>query len=430
MSIRQFAIELDGKPGSPKKKWACPSCHRKGSFRRYYNYETAEYLSEDCGVCDRVDKCGYTLSPKEYFKANPAKRPRISGQEPGERLKEIICPKPVHIPEQVLLATLCDYDTNSFIVPLIDLFGASAVQKAVEMYYIGTETTPISSADRKGVAFPFINQHGQIRAIQVKQFGADLKTESFTVGESVIKAFWIHKLIRNQCKRTGAPVPEWVTGYEAQDLKVDCLFGAHLLSDRPDAVVGICESPKNAVIASMVFPHMVWVATSSLSYLTKERLQCLAGRSIILYPDCGLPNPKTGKTPRDLWHERVSEFPELAEFYFSTLLDETVSDEKKGDGYDLGDLLVDEASRKHLRISIREILRIPSHHNLGARYGHLRLSSLWLRDGRKFDLLTDIETMPVVAHESIPLIEQDFRKKPFSLATIDNVQFLVSPCFS
>ena len=53
----------------------CPQCHRKGTFTRYIDtYNNNIYISENVGKCNRIDKCGYHYTPKQYYTDNPWKR--------------------------------------------------------------------------------------------------------------------------------------------------------------------------------------------------------------------------------------------------------------------------------------------------------------------------------------------------------------------
>ncbi len=52
----------------------CPQCHRKQSFTRYIDTHNNIYISDNVGKCNRLDKCGYHYTPKQYFTDNPWKR--------------------------------------------------------------------------------------------------------------------------------------------------------------------------------------------------------------------------------------------------------------------------------------------------------------------------------------------------------------------
>ena len=56
-------------------RYICPQCKRKQSFTRYIDtYNNNEYISDNVGKCNRIDKCGYHYTPKQYYTDNPWKR--------------------------------------------------------------------------------------------------------------------------------------------------------------------------------------------------------------------------------------------------------------------------------------------------------------------------------------------------------------------
>ena len=56
-------------------RYTCPKCGRKHTFTRYIDTENNnQYLSERVGKCNRLDKCGYHYTPREYFTDNPLLR--------------------------------------------------------------------------------------------------------------------------------------------------------------------------------------------------------------------------------------------------------------------------------------------------------------------------------------------------------------------
>ena len=77
-------------------------------------------------------------------------------------------------------------------------------------------------------------------------------------------------------------------GVLPQDWQLNqCLFGQHLLTRRPDDHVCIVESEKTALIMAACRPEHLWLATAGSGGLSAERLHCLQGRRVILFPDSG-----------------------------------------------------------------------------------------------------------------------------------------------
>jgi hypothetical protein len=106
-----------------------------------------------------------------------------------------------------------------------------------------------------------------------------------------------------------------------------CLYGEHLLSQRPDAPVKIVESEKTAIVASVIYPEFIWLASCSLSNLTVARCMPLKGRKVSLIPDTGA---------EDAWLEKASQ---LRKFIPDCFVDIIPGDNPKG--YDLCDYILD-----------------------------------------------------------------------------------------
>lgn len=82
-----------------------------------------------------------------------------------------------------------------------------------------------------------------------------------------------------------------------------CLFGEHLIANWPlESWIGLVESEKTAIIASVYDPDKLWIATGSLTNLSHKRCKCLEGRKIQLFPDVGA---------EDRWEDKMNELKEL-----------------------------------------------------------------------------------------------------------------------
>ena len=56
-------------------RYTCPQCGRKYTFTRYIDTENNnQYISDNVGKCNRLDKCGYHYAPRQYYTDNPHKR--------------------------------------------------------------------------------------------------------------------------------------------------------------------------------------------------------------------------------------------------------------------------------------------------------------------------------------------------------------------
>ena len=111
----------------------------------------------------------------------------------------------------------------------------------------------------------------------------------------------------------------------AEDVEFDngVFFGEHLLPLYPDMPVVLVESPKNAVVGTCEMPRMVWIAAGNKANLTRERLQCLCNRRVIVIPDADAVED---------WKRILSKMGDIAAFEFSCFCDDALlSHGKKGD---------------------------------------------------------------------------------------------------
>jgi hypothetical protein len=79
--------------------------------------------------------------------------------------------------------------------------------------------------------------------------------------------------------RVGLLPPDWTLH--------QCLFGEHLLDRRPDAHVCLVESEKTAIVMAALQPQHLWLATAGSGGLSPERVACLQGRRVTVFPDSG-----------------------------------------------------------------------------------------------------------------------------------------------
>ena len=63
------------------------------------------------------------------------------------------------------------------------------------------------------------------------------------------------------------------------------LFGSHLLRHYPTASVGVVESQKSAVILSITYPSVVWLATAGITNFNERLLAPIYDRNVVCYPD-------------------------------------------------------------------------------------------------------------------------------------------------
>jgi len=372
------------------KKHPCPSCKKK-TFVRYIDTQNSNnYLSSEYGRCDRESNCGHHQLPPidekekiesvirqesdkavfefEYSESLKDKVKAITGSrwdketkhwhietstisdEVKEFAKEngfrIIERKPEHtpvpIPEEVLQQTLNGYGQNTFIQNLLNNvpypFGASDIQKVIELYYLGTITKGFREG---GITFPFIDHDNKVRAIQVKTFDKDNHT---------LETGFLHTMMEARYKKVNRPLPDWLQGYLKNDPKVSCLFGAHLLNSFKSNPVALVEAPKSAIIGTLYFgfpdtpSNLLWLGVYNLSSLKLYKCKVLEGRTVYLFPDLS----KSGHAFSD-WSKKAKEFEQAlpnTRFIVSDLLEQLAPDTDKEEGNDLADYLIQLDWRK------------------------------------------------------------------------------------
>jgi hypothetical protein len=311
-------IQLEKYHGT-KSRSTCPSCGSKGVFVRYVG-DGGEYLSDDCGRCNRESKCGYHYKPKQYFADNPQtdkkdfnegkKRSNsnygFAQKQPCANLHKVS--QPDYIAPEHLTATLGNYDKNNFVQFLLDLFAdcPDEIQAVLKMYCVGTfeDYTCLPSIDKQ-------NRVCRAKLIRFnratgKRLKGDYDTSAL-VRKLKLKADFNYKQV---------------------------FFGEHLLPKYPDKPIAIVESEKSAIIASLCFSEFVWLGSNSKTWLKAERLTRLGQRQIILYPDAD---------GFDQWQSvTVDAQRQGLNVKVSNLIENHATDEQKTNGYDLADYLINQ----------------------------------------------------------------------------------------
>jgi hypothetical protein len=289
----------------PKSRHTCPSCGKSKEFARYVN-EIGEYLAADVGRCNRESKCGYHKKPAEYFAQNPVEpRSYLHGMP---RQSEPIN----YIESKHLLSTLGNYDENSFVQFLLNLFpdDPGDVWAAVKDYFIGTFADPYGAF----TCFPYIDPGMRFCKGKLIRFENRGKRMHGKYDTSSIR-----------------------TKLKLGDLRYkQVFFGEHLLPKYPNSPIAIVEAEKTAIIASIckrVFTNILWLATGSKSWLNAERIADLPkGRKVILYPDAdGFARWSVIAEKAAQWGVNIS---------VSQLIERFASSNEKLKGFDLADYLI------------------------------------------------------------------------------------------
>lgn len=121
-----------------RKKLTCPKCGVKKCFTPYVDTAGEIRLPADVGRCDRESKCGWHLTPKAYFEANPSARDQWSAPAP----RKDVAPAPelptLYMSHDLMLASLKGYERNNLFLFLASVMGADNTLKAFKRYNVGT----------------------------------------------------------------------------------------------------------------------------------------------------------------------------------------------------------------------------------------------------------------------------------------------------
>jgi len=326
----------------PSSRYTCPQCHRRRMFSRYIDTQTNQHLADDIGRCSREDKCGYHCKPEKSRKSIVDRPWTMAEKKQGKSLPTSNY-SPSTVDYELFRRSLNNYQHNSFVNWLIKLFGDDITAGLISKYLIGT-----SKHWPGATVFWQVDAKGSVRTGKIMLYGDD--------GKRVKKPFnhitWAHVVVRKSESRerpkeaTGSigncPIIPKETPGNLPDFCPDsyrdrlsdfnlqqCLFGEHLLKEYPAAPVGIVESEKSAIIASVYWPQLVWLAAGSLSNLSADKCAVLKGRNITLFPDLNC---------FDKWQQKAKQIG--LGFKTSALLEDNATENERLNGLDIADYLL------------------------------------------------------------------------------------------
>ena len=308
----------------------CPNCKKPHSFTLYLDGETGQPIAPTVGKCNHENSCGYHYTPKRYFIDNPEMsknriKPIWFNQfKPIEPIKPI---KPIgYIPDDYVKKSLST--ESDFVQFLKRLFENSnglnqSIDEVCNMYRLG------ATKDRR-VIFWQIDFEGKVRTGKIMAYNPETGKRVHDQSGAID---WVH----NKLKRTGELPDDFNLA--------QCYFGELLLPMYPDRAVGVVESEKTAVTASLLKPEFVWLAAGNLNGLTIEKSKVLRGRSVILFPDLGKKLP-TRPIPFELWKGKAAEIKRAygCKVIVSDLLERTATDEARESGLDVADYFIKQLS--------------------------------------------------------------------------------------
>lgn len=308
----------------------CPSCKAKLSFTLYLDSNTNNPIHRTVGKCNRESKCGYHYPPKQFFIDNPDSKKSSQYSSNTTNVDIRSAPSPLGrvgvgcIPFSFVERS-ASYKSN-LVRFLCEILTDEQIHSIGENYALG-------ATKNKEVIFWQININGKVRTGKIMQYnpetGRRLKHESGSID-------WVH----NKLKKSGT-LPE---DYNLQQ----CFFGEHLLKIYPEKPVAIVESEKSALIASAIFPDLIWIAAGNINGLSIEKCQILKGRKVMLYPDLGA---------IEKWCLKTVEIQKLynCKISVSKLLEDEATEIDRDNGLDIADYIISELLYNKLVIGIRNL---------------------------------------------------------------------------
>jgi hypothetical protein len=313
----KFSLDTSG------KKIICPSCgHRRAV--RYKNNETGEFFPDIVSRCDRENNCGYHYTPKQYLRDIGA------GYVPGIIKKDegLVEQKIDYMPLDYVEQSMSGFDKTNFAVYLISLFGPDVAKKALIKYLVGRSRND----NGKACIFWRIDKDENVRTGKIMVYNPNTGKRSKEINPT-----WVHTRLQG-------------FNYHL------CFYGEHLISKYPDATIGIVESEKTAIIASIFMKDMIWLATggnSGCKWREYSVYKVLKNRNVIMFPDFGFFNKKTQKTCFDEWAERTNHIRERlnCSIKVSRFLEDNIPSEERINDYDLADLLIKQCTSTGFALS-------------------------------------------------------------------------------
>jgi hypothetical protein len=296
----------------PSSRFTCPQCKTPHSFTRYIDGETEQPIHPTVGKCNRVVKCGYHYTPKQYFLDHPHIMDHNTTLQKTYTMHSsntLTRPQPSFIPFKYVKAS-ASYNSN-FVLFLCRFFSKEQIMQAVEDYAIG-------ATKQKEVIFWQMDIHGKFRTGKIMQYNPDTGKRVKNQNDAIN---WVHALLKK-------------TDTQFADFNLcQCYFGEHLLRLYPHKPIAIVESEKTAVIASILLPDYNWLATGGLNGLNIEKSRTLQGRTVVLYPDAGC---------YALWKNKMQEIKTSIQLSItiSNLVETTATPAQIEEGYDIADFLI------------------------------------------------------------------------------------------
>ena len=260
----------------------CPKCGHKNEFTRYVD-QYGKILDESCGRCNR-EKCGYHLTPNDFFKMNGKPKNTTTNIPTLTAEKR----------ERLYIKYSANYkDThrkdNNLWKWMSSVYGESKANKVFDLYKVNT----IRHWRYKGgysTAFQQIDEQSRIMQVKVMAYnptnGKRLKKDTeIEIWNTSKNAFVKDTRCQDRIFYAGKSI---LHDYNAN--LEQGFFGQHLI--REGVTIGIVESEKTAMICTLEYPDIVWIATGGCNGCkwTNENVYRVLRKAkrVALYPDSGM----------------------------------------------------------------------------------------------------------------------------------------------
>ena len=271
----RFLLETPRVTGRRQQKFECPQCGKRKCFVRYVDtHNDCQYVADEVGKCDHQHSCGYHYKPSEYFKDHQWAKEHYRSMSKKAFTPP---PQPPFRPLPMEYVVQSHSVQSTFWQWLTTDAGRrlglteQQLQRVFDDYMVG-------ATQWGDIIFWQIDREGRVHTGHIMQYGTDGHRSGYQG--------WMHTRLINEGK-----LPHDWQLYQ-------CLYGEHLLTRYPDRHVCLVESEKTALLMALAQPQMLWLATAGSGGLSRERLQCLKGRRVTLFPDSGC---------YDKWSEKMEQ---------------------------------------------------------------------------------------------------------------------------
>lgn len=304
MKNYKFTLQKYKGPGT---RHECPCCGDKHSFV-YYVDAQGNYISPEVGRCNHESRCGYHMTPSEYFKNNPRYTPCYKSIRPHIPVNKPVERPSCYIPMKYVVNM--HSEKSDFVHFLQTLTDDKSIKTAFDRYALGATKTG-------DVIFWQIDKNSHVRAGKIMKYNP--KTgHRIKDGKDIVN--WVH----SKLKREKLLPDNWELS--------QCLFGEHLATldlDKNKPIV-IVESEKTAIIGSIYLPNYIWMATGGICNLNEVKLSPIKDRNIIIVPDVD---------GYDKWRDIVSKFRGY-HITVSDILEKEATEEERNAQIDIGDWMI------------------------------------------------------------------------------------------